>query len=882
MIGSCVRSTELRLASDSARDKQRTRCFHARCVPGFPAAMTMLIMAAPSFASEPPDQPNAGRLAQAVKKLSTVGSVLYVAAHPDDENTNLLAYLANEKHLRAAYLSITRGDGGQNLIGAEQSEELGLLRTQELLAARRIDGAEQLFTRAKDFGFSKTPEETLAIWGKDEILADVVWAIRTFRPDVVITRFPQDHDEGQHGHHTASARLALEAFRAAADPAFHPEQLAHVKPWRARRIVWNKSLFFVKPNEDLSSFIKLEAPAYNPLLGLSYGEMAAESRSMHKSQGFGVPKSRGPIIEYFKVLDGEPAQTDIFEGIDFSWRRFDKSGSIAQISARIDKELAPEAPERSIPALLELDRALDDLGDDGWRALKRRDVHELIAACAGLFVEAAASEPTAAPGGEWKLAITALNRSSAALELDRVALSTGGSPPSTIAVSKPLARGRAEQIEHSLPIPASAPYSQPYWLENKAEPGRFVVTDPRMIGLPENPPALIAEIFLSSGGRRFSISRPGIFKWTDPVAGERRRPLEILPPVSIAPDSPVLIFTDERPRDLRVVIKSHAPRATGSVVFEGAGGFEIAPAPGTVCSNDRASRLSCGFALDGKDAETELLVRISSHSRDPATLSIGPIPSGSTRTALDAARTARVDHIEHAHIPIQLRMSASEVRLVPVDLRRDGDRIGYIPGAGDEVARSLERAGYRVTILTEEELRTGSLSKLDAIVTGVRAFNTNPHLSRHRAKLLDWVAKGGTLVVQYNTNNRLAKIESEIGPWPFEIARDRVTDEKAEVSFELPKHPILHRPNEITAQEFEGWIQERGLYFAGKWDPRYAAPLSMHDPNEAPTKGSLLVAKHGSGKFVYTGLAFFRQLPRGVPGAYKLFANLIARSPHGR
>jgi LmbE family N-acetylglucosaminyl deacetylase len=823
-------------------------------------------MTSTSAAAGPPPQKSAAEIALGLRKLGVVGSVLYVAAHPDDENTSLLAYLANGVLARTAYLSVTRGDGGQNLIGSEQGAELGVIRTAELLAARRVDGAEQFFTRARDFGYSKSPDETLRIWGKDAVLADMVYVIRRFRPDVIVTRFsPLPSDT--HGHHTASAMLAMEAFRAAADPAFHPEQLkgsGAVEPWQARRLLWNLSSWGIKPGDDLSSFVKLDVGGYNPLLGVSYGEMAADSRSMHKSQGFGVARARGPIVEYFKVLAEakspeapEPRATGpgLLAGVDLSWTRFRFRGA-AHLHALIDravKELDPAAPHRVIPALLAIDAALDGVPDPGWRAQKKREVRDLVCACAGLYAEATAPDYRVAPGSDLDVTADLMVRAPVAFALTEVRFPTG------VAGSAHRAPTTSFEVKQSVRVPVDAPLSTPYWLEAPPAPGLFQIADPSLIGNPESEPALRVDFRFSVDGHAFALSRAVSFKWTDPVMGERYRPVEVTPLVSVRPDTSVLLFPDGAARTLNVRLTAGAP-ATGTVRPELPAGWSADPA-------------SAPFSLPAKGSETALVFRIRP----------GP---GAAAAALrviadvEGAHLARgVVRIEHDHIPIQALLADTDVRLVPLGLATGGSKIGYIPGPGDEVPASLRAVGYDVTLVDDEAVAAGgaaALARFDAVVVGVRAFNKSERLRAAHGALMAYVEGGGTLVVQYNTNNRLAPLSAPIGPYPFEIGRDRVTDETAAVAFASADHPLLNQPNKIAARDFDGWVQERGLYFAEKWDPRYQAPLTMHDPGEAPLAGALLVAHHGKGTFVYTGLAFFRQLPAGVPGAFRLFANLIA------
>lgn len=847
--------------------------------------LSLVITVASANAAGPPPQPNAAQLRQGLAKLGVVGSVLYVAAHPDDENTSLLAYLASGALLRTGYLSITRGDGGQNLIGAEQGPELGLIRTQELLAARRIDGAQQFFTRARDFGFSKSPEETLKIWDKDAVLSDVVAVIRRFRPDVIITRFSPEPAE-THGHHTASARLALEAFRAAADPAFHPEQLTNgVTAWQARRILWNRSTFLAKPGEDLSHYDKLDAGGFNPLLGASYGEIAADSRSMHKSQGFGVARGRGPITEYFSTLSEAPGgkAAPILGGIDFTWNRLPGATALRAAVEAVNRDFVDAAPYRSIPQLFAIEAALEGVGDPHWRAVKKREVHELIAACAGLFVDATASDYRAVAGSELEVTATAVDRSPAAVTLKMVRF-----PDSfNITVDKALAAPAGSvavplDVKRKVILPATLPASTPYWLSAPPEAGVYAVPDPRDVGLPEDEPPLQVELTFSIDGKPLVLSRAVSFKWTDPVAGERYRPVEITPLVSVTPATKVLMFPErqKRAQALAVHLVAGAASVKGVVKPEVPAGWAVEPA-------------SAPFEIATKGGEADVAFHVSRVApRTTKKTGDGPgLPPGPATLRIvvnvgEARFTRGVVHIEHPHIPVQTWLADADVRLVPLALATAGTKLGYIPGPGDEVAASLRRVGYDVTMLNDEALRAGpaALGRFDAIVVGVRAFNANDRLHAAHDTLMKYVENGGTLVVQYNTNSRLGPLTAPLGPYPFEISHDRVTDETAPVTFTDLKHPALNTPNKITGLDFDGWIQERGLYFANKWDPKYQTVFTMHDFGEKPLSGSLLWARHGKGTFVYTGLAFFRELPAGVPGAYRLFANLLAggRAAHGR
>jgi LmbE family N-acetylglucosaminyl deacetylase len=844
------------------------------------AVLTLSVLTAVSTsaaAAGPPAQPNAAEIALGLRKLGVVGSVLYVAAHPDDENTALLAYLSRGALVRTGYLSVTRGDGGQNLIGSEQGPELGLIRTQELLAARRIDGAEQFFTRARDFGFSKSPEETLRIWGKGAVLADMVTVIRRFRPDVIVTRFsPGPADT--HGHHTASAILAVEAFRAAADPHFHPEELTGgLAPWQAGRLLWNRSAFFLKPGEDLSGQGELDVGGYSPLLGASYGELAADSRSMHKSQGFGVARSRAPTLEYFKPLAeaGPPskkraADTGLLGGIDLSWSRIPGAARIRPLVDRLVAKFDPSAPSGSIAGLLALDAALDAVGDPGWRAIKQREVRELILACAGLYAEATAPDFRAAPGTELTITAGAVDRSPVPVKLEelRFPFAAGERVAQALAVPKGHGAAAALETKRSVRLPVDLAASTPYWLETPPEPGLYRVSDPALIGAPEGPSKLEVDFTFSIAGRKLTVTRPVLYKWTDPVAGERTRPVEVTPLVSVAPDTGVMLFAGGAAKKLGVRLSAGAPAVTGTLRFEAPPGWSVAPA-------------SAPFTLATKGAEAAFTFQVQPTGKGAA--------PGTLRVVADVDGrhlSREVIRIEHAHIPIQTLLLDADVRLVPVDLVTGGKRVGYFPGPGDEVPAALRGVGYDVTLLGDGALDAGAagLAQYDALVIGVRAFNTSDRLRAAHATLMAYVEGGGVLVCQYNTNNRLAPLTIPIGPWSFDISSKRVTDETAEVTFASAKHPALTTPNPLDPRDFEGWVQERGLYFPDKWDPKYETPLAMHDPGEAPLSGGLLWARVGHGVFVYTGLSFFRQLPAGVPGAFRLFANLLAggSTQHGR
>lgn len=804
--------------------------------------------------AQTPRQPHAGEIAAGLRRLGVVGSVLYVAAHPDDENTRLLAWAVGERGLRAGYLSMTRGDGGQNLIGTEQDELLGLIRTHELLAARRVDGAEQLFTRARDFGYSKSAEETLRIWGHEQVLGDVVLAIRRFKPDVIITRF--NTRPPNHGHHTASALLAEEAFAAAADPKRFPEQLEEAGPWRADRLLHNVPVWNMGPNADMSAYLRADVGGYEPLLGRSWGEVAAESRSQHKSQGFGVPADRGPAVEYFAPIAGTRPKSEPFEGLELTWRRWSGTEKVIQAVEEAVSGFNPRAPHLSIPSLLRVHEALSALPDDNpWKALKLREAEELVAACAGLFLEARAEEEAAVPGGQVALNVVALNRSPARLELVSVTLPGGES----VAVGSELGPLKPYKLSRKIALPEAAAISTPYWLRRPVNGGLYEVQERALIGRPEGEPALAVTFTYKAGGRRFTVVRPVVYAWTDPVRGELYRAFEVAPAVTATLEREVVMFPNGTTQSVSVVLAAGRAEVGGKVRLELPAGWRSEPA-------------EVPFQLAARGEERTVQFQVTPPR--------GASERGRLRVVVESggrAESWRVRRVSHEHIPAQVVHQPSEALLVPFPLVTRVKRIGYIPGPGDRVAESLAAVGYEVTLLPEERLASERLERYQAIVVGVRAFNAHPRLILHRERLLQYVARGGRLIAQYNTNSRIGPLTASIGPYPLELGRARVTDESAAMTPVSANEPLLSAPNRLTAADFEGWVQERGLYFASKWDERYRPVFAMSDPGEEPLRGGLLVARHGQGAFVYTGIAFFRQLPAGVPGAYRLLANLLAQ-----
>ena len=813
-------------------------------------------------AQRPPAQPHAAEILHRMQKLNVLGSVLYIVAHPDDENTRLIAWLANGKKVRTGNLSLTRGDGGQNLIGPELGDALGIIRTQELMEARRIDGGEQFFTRAVDFGYSKTAAESFEKWGKEEVLSDVVRVIRMFRPDVIISRFAPDRSAG-HGHHEASAILAHEAFDLAGDPNAFPEQLEQgLEVWQPRRLFfngstwWNRDLATIAENDP--DWFSVDVGGYDPLLGLSYTEIAGRSRSMHKSQGFGAAETRGEALEYLKLIKGDrPKTEDIFEGIDMTWGRVKGGDTYQRIISDMLANYDPQHPERSTASLLKLypdyfTKPSKDIRE-AWRHLDIDKIQDLLLACNGLALEATMDAPTIATSDEVRFKIAAVNR--------RIGPIRVGGGFDTVLVNN-------VRFEQEVTRPRTSEWDQPYWL--KAPHGDLhVVTGTlnagrSLIGKPVTPQTLVNawELYFESGTPKRPIT-PLTYKWVDRVAGERIRPVYVTPVASVIPKSDVLIARGS-PQTITVEVEALTDSLTGQLNVTLPEGWATTKDLKLVNIAKRNERQSFTFHLMPMDNAKG-----------------GPVKFEFVGPKGTADRT--LHEIDYPHIMPQVYYTPAEVKLVPLDVKTTAKRVGYVKGAGDDVPQAMEQLGVVVEFIEPASAKLEELRKYDAIVTGIRAYNATKGMKELHPLLLRYVEEGGTLIVQYNTTPRFFSGASDfqidpatLGPKPFSISRGRVTVEEAPPTFLAPKHPLLNTPNTITAADFEGWVQERGLYFADDFAPHYTPLIAWNDPGEEPLNGALIVTDHGKGRFIYTGISFFRQLPAGVGGAYRLWGNLIS------
>lgn len=793
-----------------------------------------------------------------IRKLGVLANVLYVAAHPDDENTRLISYLSNHLSVNTTYLSLTRGDGGQNLIGPEIREMLGLIRTYELLGARSIDGGHQLFTRANDFGYSKTPAETFNIWDRQAVLSDVVWAIRNTKPDVIINRFNTDTSRPNHGHHTASAILSAEAFDLAANRTSFPEQLSYVDPWQPQRIFWNTSWFFYGSREafdkvDKSKMLGIDIGAFDQVTGESNSEIAGRSRSMHKSQGFGSAETRGESLDYIDLLKdaGGMIPKSLFDGIDITWTRVPGGAPIGQMVKDLEGSFDFKSPSKSIPKLLDIHRAIGNLPDSYWKKTKLADCENLIKECLGLFVEVRTSKFKASPGTTLPVSLEVINRSDVSVTLVSVSPSSNDT---VFNFSSPLVYNQGLLKEFTIQTPDRL--SIPYWLIKHPEEGMYIVDDQQRRGLPSDPPSITMQIRLEVSGATIILHTPVVYKAVDPAEGEITRPLSIIPPVTVESDDEVLVFGHKQPRQIRLTLTAAMDSIEGQLrLSTSKPEWKISP-PMIEWSFDKAGEsrvVECTVTPPDNTTKADLLPEI---------------------IAGQQSYHHKITTIDYEHLPYMSVVRDAVVHLQSMDIKTTQRPIAYIQGAGDDVPAALEQIGYKVTTLDAASVTASSLDAYQVVILGVRTFNTIDQMAYKNKILFDWVKAGGTLIVQYNVNRGL--VTEEIAPFPLTLSRDRITEENSPVTILAPEHPALRYPNKINQEDFSGWVQERGLYFPNKWDEAFTPLLEMNDTNEAPTKGALLVAQYGEGYYVYSGLSWFRHLPAGNPGPYRMLSNLIS------
>jgi LmbE family N-acetylglucosaminyl deacetylase len=806
--------------------------------------------------SQSPSKPDSNEIYRDIEALNFLGTAMYIAAHPDDENTRLISYLSNHYHAQTYYLSLTRGDGGQNLLGTDLREALGIIRTQELLKARSIDGGHQRFTRAVDFGYSKSPEETLNIWNKDSVLHDVIWQIRQLKPDVIINRFDHRTSGTTHGHHTTSAILSVEAFELAGKENIYPEDLEYVEPWQPKRLFFNTSWWFYGSREnfekaDKSNLLSMDIGNFYPDLGLSNTEIASLSRSQHKSQAFGNSPRRGEQIEYIELLKGNmPDNNNIFEGIDTSWNRVKDGNDIKVLIDGILKNFDHTKPYKSVPQLAVAYKKIQNIKDEFWRDIKTKQIKHIIKSCLGLYIESVAETAYQNPDQNLKLSLEIVNRSPIDISLNKIVLPQGDN---ILEQSKLLKNNNTEYIEAK--VSTGNTYTNPYWLNKHPRQGLYRVENKMHIGLPETPRPLKIKFTFNVENTPIDFESEVIYKYNDRIDGEVYQNFEIIPEVSLSIDD-VFIFKNSKTKTIDVRVKSFADNFEGTLSLNLPKNWQFSPSTYPVSFKDKGSEKSFTFSVKPPNI-TE-------------TIQVEPYISVGSKIF-----NKEIKRLDYEHIPLQTYLKPTASNLVNINVKSTAKNIGYIKGAGDKIPESLQSLGLAVTdIKLEDVMSADELVGFDAIILGIRAFNTEKALVTKNKTLFSYVEKGGTLIVQYNTTYSL--LTDEVSPLPLKLSRNRVTDETAKVEFINPKHKVLNFPNIITEEDFYGWTQERGLYFPGEWPKEFEPIFSVKDYNQGPYKGSLLVAKYGKGYYIYTGLSFFRQLPVGVPGAYRLLANMIS------
>ena len=782
-----------------------------------------------------------------IEKLNFLGTVLYFAAHPDDENTRVISYFSNHLLARTAYLSLTRGDGGQNLIGPELREGLGLIRTQELIAARKIDGGLQFFTMANDFGYSKNPEETFDFWEKDKILNQTIDRINEFKPDIIINRFNVASSGRTHGHHTASAVISNLAFKKLYENTTDGN-------WKPRRLFFNTSWYFYGGRESFNSadktgLISIDMGVYDPLTGKSNSEIAALSRSQHKSQGFGSSPALGSRTEYLSLVQGQPIiGNDPFEGINTSWTRVRGGKNIEKIINEIIANFDLITPLKSVPKLLEARDLINKIDDQHWRSIKLNEIKSIILNCLGIEIQANTSIPFGVKGESLDVNLLINNPSSTEVVLKKVVLKNR-----TYHVSREMRKNEvfSKKINHII----NEPISSPYWLIQEGEKGMYKTNRKEIVGLPNTPPTLVLKLYLLIEGKNIEVQKPLKYRKNDPVKGEVSTNFQVLPSATANLNTPVQIFAIGQTKKVIVQVKNLGKSFKGKLILKSPESWVIKPSHQEVM-------------IDGKGIEKEFIFNvIAPKSEEVVQLRPELI---NDKEKIQAA----IQEISYDHIPQQYMVQPSSTRAVALNLKTGVNRVAYINGAGDNVAESLEAVGVIVEKFDSDDITLEKLKSFDAVILGIRAFNVHESLSYKKNVLWTYIHQGGNLLIQYNTSRGLKT--KTITPYSIELSRDRITDENSKVKMLDSKHPMLNSPNKISLEDFEGWVQERGLYFPKKWDKNFSPLFEMSDPGEQPKRGALLVANYGEGKLVYTGLSFFRQLPAGVPGAYRLFFNLIA------
>jgi len=814
-------------------------------------SILLLILTVCHFSAQANEDP--GSIYVNLQKLHSLKRVLYVAAHPDDENTRALAWFSLGEKAETAYFSLTRGDGGQNLIGNELSEELGVLRTQELLAARSHDGAKQYFSRAVDFGYSKSADESFEKWGKQALLEDMVEMIRMFQPDVIVTRFPPDK-RGGHGHHTASAILAIEAFEKAADPEFLPKQVEKYGVWQTTSLYWNTSYWWDKDIRELAvnneNYLIEEIGDYNSLLGMSYNEIGTIARSQHKCQGFGAIIERGSRTEYFEHLGGKKLKNSFFEENKRNWNDLGSES----LDKKFDDLLAAfdfKNAENNVPALLEIYQELTALPNSYLVQEKIKRCQEIIADCLGLRMELLGEDFAYVSGDSLSVKLEMLNRSNQKVEVKELITNFGH----TFQINKSLKFNNMESEDVS--VSTDDALGTPFWLVKPFGDVFDVANleDKRLRA--EGLPAMFGEVKMTINGVPFELPVYATYKWRDPSYGERARPVIGTPKYTATFEQDISLIKPGESKQVRVKIHSFEDNVSDKLKWETGSGWEVL-------------QKDVDFEIDAKHGEVWLSLTLKATDKNAKRSELKLLDS-------QGNQLLQYQEIVYDHIPTQTIFKPAMLNCILIDAEIRKGKVAYIKGVDDAVPDAISTLGFEVESFEVSDLANLNLENFQTVVLGIRIYNVHPELRNYEKKLNDFVSEGGNLIMQYNTASRSGS--NEYGPKPFKLSRNRVTEEDAAVTFLEPEHEILNYPNKITQADFEDWVQERGLYFAGEWDDAYTPIFSWADEGEDPVLGGLIVLDHGKGRFVYTGISFFRELPKGVIGAYRLFANLLSYKP---
>ena len=772
-------------------------------------------------------------------RLQNNTTVMYLAAHPDDENTRVISWLTHEKHVDAVYLSLTRGDGGQNLIGTEKGELLGLLRTQELLEARKVDKGRQWFTRALDFGYSKTATETLKFWDKQKILSDVVWAIRKNKPEIIITRFDPNSNGETHGHHTASAILAMEAFDLAADPKAFPEQLKYVKTWQVKRMFYNTSWWFFGSREnfekaDKSDLYSLNVGNYYPNLGISNNEISAKSRSKHACQGFGMALERGSEMEYLKLLKGDkPKTNDIFEGIQL------KSDNKV-IQNQLDQLVADfnfKNPQLSLNKLLSV---YDLIKKENPKDSKLEEVKDLILKTQGIYLEWTTATAFGTSDEEISTKLEIANRSNQDLNF------------SISGENKKIPANESFKENQKFKI-GNGKLSNTYYLSESPKNNLYVISNPEEIGLPEISSSIYKNILIDFGTAKINFEIPLQQKTVNPSIGELYEPFYTVPTFIANFEQENFIFSNQL-KEITIEVQNFGGNSTAKVSLKADKDWKISP-PQNISFNENGEKKKVVFIVEplSKNANSTLEAVVESEGK---------------------TFNKSLNIVEYPHINRQIWLQNSDAKIQNLDLKIPEVKVAYIKGSGDEIPASLRAIGLNVEELDIKNWNAALLKNYDVLILGIRAFNVNPEMGIINKDIWKFVENGGLVINQYNTNRGL--LTDEIAPFALKLGSSRISEEDAKLKILFPNHPVFNTPNKISEKDFENWVQERGLYFADSWDKNLVPLLEGNDVGESPKQGILLAGKYGKGTYVYTGLSFFRELPAGVSGAYKLWMNVLA------